>query len=747
VLVVPDARAAHRQELTQRMSVDDRRRLTRRHRVRTLLTCYSFGHLVRVVPQALLLAVAEAVFALVTGHLAEARAILGAWTSNLASFRSIRARRKALKPMRKVRDRDVRRLQVRGSARVSAYLRGQITGGDERFQGVSGVGRSLLVRVREPGAARTLLFWIVMALVLVAGSRHLITQPIPAFGELVDFPHSSSEALAEARSDGSLAGLGGDTAPPASLAATGLLGYPLLGQMGLLRTLVVLGTVVVGLVGAWRLARATGSRRAQMAAVVASAAAPVGFNAVGEGHLSGLAAFAVTPFVLVVLARSIGAPPYAPCKPAHGVVALGLLLAGAGLISPVYLVMGPVLAIALGLGSMLAGQPRGAGRGIAVSFGGALLAALLLLPWSGGWIDGWDTFIRPRQSPIDPATAAELLRFDTGPLGAGPLGYLLLGAAALPLLVGRDWRLSWAVRGWMIAVVSWGLAFAATQGWWPEAAPPLEVLVAPAGAGLALAVAMGVAAFEVDLRDFHFGWRQGVSVLAGLALAIAVLPVLGVAVVDGRWGGPSDSLDRPLAFVDAERSDAPFRTVWIGDPEVLPLSGWTFDDAATYQVTSTGLPALRDLYPGEHGGTNAPLPDALEAAADGTTARLGADLAPYGVRYLFLPLRKDPGSDEDVVPDSPLVEALPEQLDLAELDVSSAVRVWENTAWRAGSGDVPSEAEPTTAGTVWLVLGCAAWLVALVVAVRTRGAVALAVAPAPEEPDGAPSPEPVEVDA
>jgi hypothetical protein len=209
-------------------------------------------------------------------------------------------------------------------------------------------------------------------------------------------------------------------------------------------------------------------------------------------------------------------------------------------------------------------------------------------------------------------------------------------------------------------------------------------------------------------------------VLAGAALVVATLPVLGAALLDGGWGTPSRGLSQPLAFVTQERADEAFRIVWIGDPEVLPLSGWVFDDSTTYQVTSTGLPAVRDLFPGEVGGPNAPLEDALDAAADGATARLGAELAPLGVRYVFLPVRKDPGADTDVVPDSPLVEALPEQLDLAELEVSGAVRVWENTAWRAGDGDVPSSASPTGAGTAMFVIACLGWLAALGYSIRTR---------------------------
>jgi hypothetical protein len=59
-----------------------------------------------------------------------------------------------------------------------------------------------------------------------------------------------------------------------------------------------------------------------------------------------------------------------------------------------------------------------------------------------------------------------------------------------------------------------------------------------------------------------------------------------------------------------------------------------------------------------------------------------------GVRFILLPLRLDPTSDVDIVPDSPIVGALPDQLDLAELEISGAVRVWENDAWVPMRADV-----------------------------------------------------------
>jgi GT2 family glycosyltransferase len=720
VLVAPAARVAHREALAERPPPGGRGRLARRHRVRTLLTCYSGAHLVRVVPQAVLLATVETLFALLTGHVHEAKGIVGAWTWNVRRAGELRRRRRALAALRGVPDKEIRALQVHGSARLSSYLRGALVGRDERFRGVGGVGRTMAMRLREPAAQRAVLLWIAVVIVVLLGSRHLLTRPIPAFGELVAFPESSGAALREYRSAAPLSGVGSDVPSSTLLAALGVSGLAVLGQLALLRTLIVVGSLFVGLLGSWRLAAPTRSWRVQMAALVAYLAVPVGYNAIGEGHLTGMVAYALAPYLVAVIARVAGGAPLAPTSTRHGLAALAALLTVGGLVDPLFLLLGPVVALAVAGGSVLVGQPAGSARLIGVSFGAALLGGLVLLPWSLTWGSSWEAFARPRHSPVDPAGADDILRFATGGLGAGPLGYAILVAAALPLLIGRDWRLVWAVRGWIVALVAWALALAGAQGWLPVALPPLEMILAPGAVGLALSVAMGVAAFEIDLREFHFGWRQLVSLVAGAALVAATLPVLGDVVVDGAWGAPSRSLDRTIAFIDDEWAAEPFRVVWVGDPEVLPLTGWSFDDAVTYQATSTGSPTVRDLFPADPGGTNAPLRDALDQAAEGSTVRLGAALAPLGVRYLVLPVRRSSTGTDELVPDSPLIEALPEQLDLSAVEVSSAVRVWENAAWVPGAEPVDTAVDPTTARTIWLIVGLGAWLAVTAFAIRTR---------------------------
>ena len=97
--------------------------LQRRHELLAVLKCYSRAHLLRVLPQVFLLARGEILVAELAGNRARARAVVRAWRWNFGRLAVIRAQRTALQSNRRVADKEIRLLQVRGSARLSAYAR------------------------------------------------------------------------------------------------------------------------------------------------------------------------------------------------------------------------------------------------------------------------------------------------------------------------------------------------------------------------------------------------------------------------------------------------------------------------------------------------------------------------------------------------------------------------------------------------------------------------------------------------
>jgi len=203
-----------------------------------------------VVPQVFLLAVGELLVAELAGNRARARAVVRAWRWNLAHLSMTRARRAALQPKRQIGDKEIRLLQVRGSARLSAYGRRVFQHG---FHGAHADELAAAAAVsaeayggpdvgieREPGAGSTeagrvpaqvrLGVWLAAALLVVLGSRGVLTSHLPALGQFTPFPPGRRRSP---NSSGVAPVRGGTTAPASpALAISGVVGTLLLGAWG-----------------------------------------------------------------------------------------------------------------------------------------------------------------------------------------------------------------------------------------------------------------------------------------------------------------------------------------------------------------------------------------------------------------------------------------------------------------------------------------------------------------------------------
>jgi GT2 family glycosyltransferase len=724
VVVAPAARVGHLEALGVRRPVDDRRKLQARHRLRASRIAYSGWSRVRVMPQAFVVALVEVVYSLLLGRFRQARDVAGAWVWNARRRGDVRRRRRALKAHRRVPDREVRTLQTRGMVRVSAFLRGQL--GAQQDSLLSASRRSeTAATVRSSRAGTAVIAWVVALGVLLIGSRALILDGIPAVGDFATFGDSAIDLVAEWVSGYRRSGLGAEAPNPTGLGALGILGLVTFGALGFLRQVLILGLLPLGAAGIWRLAKPIGSRRSRLVALIVFLCVPVPYNAIAAGSWASLAVWAAVPWVLSQLARASGLSPFGPTggEPGPGVrvrplvqrvVAVGVIAAVAAMLVPSAALLPVGLASVLVVGGLVVGQVAGAGRLLVVGLAGSVVAFVLQLPWSLGLVvTDWDAVVGVGSTSQAVLDVAAILRFETGPIGAAPLGYVFLLTAALALLTGRGWRLGWAVRSWAIVLTGMGLTWAAAEGWLPGAVPAPELVLAPAAAGIALASALGMASFEVDLPDYHFGWRQILSVLAGVALALGVLPVLAGAT-DGRWSLPRGDFARTLSFLDKEGEEAPFRVLWVGDAAVLPLAGWRLDAPSVtpaepegttiaYATSDDGLPSVTDRWAGgPEGPTVDRLGGVLEEAAAGGTSRLGALLAPMGVRYVVVPLAPAPAPYRDEVEPRPddLLAVLDGQLDLSTIDLPAGVVVYRNDAWGPSRAALPPGTEVPEGGAL-----------------------------------------------
>ncbi len=563
---------------------------------------------------------------------------------------------------------------------------------------------------------------------MLFGSRHLVTRFVPAVGEFVAFPGSAGDLVRGWIGGHRPVGLGADASAPTLVGVAGGLGAVLGGHLALARTLLVVGLVPVGVVGAYRLLRPTGSKPAQVAAAVAYAAVPLPYDGLATGRWSVAAAYAASPWLLGRLARSSRMAPYSPDGPVPAVprplwqhvVATGAVTGVAALLVPQAAALLLLVALGLVAGTLLAFQRGGIGRLVTVSVGAALLATLLHLPAlvdvirSRTAADAWMGLERPAGA----LTALDLLRFDTGHLGIAPLGFCLAGAAALPLLVGRDWRLGWAVRAWAVAVACWALLWAQQQGHVHLRLPDPGIVLAPAAAALAFAVALGVAAIELDVRgrSWRFGFRRMVSALGVLALAAATAPVV-VAAMDGWWDMPPGQFGGVMGTADAAVAAEPSRVLWVGDAAVLPGGqAWELDGGLSYTAVEASVPGVADLWPATGLGSSRRLGEALLLATGGQTSKLGRVLAPMGVQYVAVPRALAPASAVErtgggsggpgsaaLAPPGAvdgLIEALDGQLDLEQIAVDDALALYRNVAFapmRATGIDRPALEETSVA--------------------------------------------------
>lgn len=692
VAVAPMARARHLEALGERRP-DDRRRLQSRHRLRMVLGNYGLFYLLAILPQQLALSLVEILVSVVTGRGRNIADVVGAYLWNARHLPSLLRKRRRNRRLRQVTDLQIRRMQVRGSARATTFIRKQWSG-DRGEGGAARSRRQVFSSMRSSRVQQNAVMVALVVCVVAFGSRHLLTQRLPVVGELASLPSSGRDLLSEWLSGWRAVGLGAQASPPTGLALLGLVEVVLLGRAELVRSVLFVGLLPLGGLGMWRLLSAASDRsRAAVAGLVAYLANPLAYGAIAAGSWRGLAVYAACPWLLRRLVVTAGVAPFAPPaseprRPAwSATIGLGVVTGLATMAYPAAPLLVVGLAATLVLGGLLAGSREGALRFLAVGFGAAAIGTALHFPWLVGGLDNNDPDLSlgGRLGGEGGYSLADALHFAVGPAIRSPLTWGVFVAALLPLAIGRGWRLAWAVRAWALAAVPW-LVVALTRAEILEVRlPPPEVLLSPAAVGLALAVGMGVLAFERDLPGYGFGWRQLASVIAGAALLAAALP-LAVASFDGRWHQPRGGYDRALRFQADEADElGEFRVLWLGDPAVLPTGSWRLpaEVARGAYATTEGIPTARHVWTGPQTGTTELVPEALAAAVRGDTNRLGRLLAPMGVRYLIVPsqLAPAPFGGPTAEPDPALGDVLADQLDLVEVDLNPAMAVYRNASW------------------------------------------------------------------
>ncbi len=686
VVSVPDSRVRHRSALSTRAGIDGGR-LRARHQLRIVMVTSSRPSLCCLLALALVFSAGESVVALFGRRFGQIRNIWGAWLWNLLRIGEVRGRRKALRQLRRTRCADVRALQQSGSVRLSAAMRGRVGSGRAYAAGHE------FASVMRTGTARiSAVVCALVALFVLFGSRSLIADGIPAIGDYLPFGGPGSEMIGEWWSGWRERDMGSTSAATSAVGLLGLLSILSGGAVGLVRTLWVLMPIVVGLLGAWRMLRLTGSRRAQLGSLFVYAVIPLPWAAVASASIGGVYAYSLAPWLLTALLSAQSAWSTRSSDDTwHSAFRLGAGIGAAVGATALFDLSAALLTVPMVVGLLIAAT-------LNVDFTGTLrmfvcvlvaipVAAVLALPFVVDLITvgaTWEPLSGGRDGSASAISLSDVVSFNIGPSAPGMFIWAFGILMVIPMIIGRSWRFALAVRGWSVAIASWGLTWVAALGWLPFGMPDNGVVLAAAAAGVALTCGVAVVAFEHDLPAAGFGWRQALLPVAVVAAMVGSIPGLALAE-SGRWEMPRGDYEGALPFADPLR-DGSYRVLWIGAPENILADGRPLVADLAWVASIDGPPRLSDRLPAIDSGSAQLVRKSVLRALQGETIRLGRELGGLGIRYIVLLDRLAPAPFSD--PDDTLAipagmkDAVASQLDLRRLEgINSAVELYANTEW------------------------------------------------------------------
>lgn len=712
VIVVPAAVVRHARSMSTALADDsspqaddvraDRDIAAERMRVRTAVSLAGATQVPGLLVQLFAFTVARSMLLVVTGRVGRAMAEVRALLSLTWAVGEIVDRRRRVAPNRIVSAHEVRSLQIRGSAHVSAWLRRRsrtVTDADTEALGAV---------VAERFSRAAVVMWGTMVALLVIGSRGLWSGEVAEVGQMVRPVAGVRDLVAAYASGWWDAGFGQVAAAPTALALWAFGSAVTLGNLEVFRMFAVVSLPLVGWVGAWRLVSVIGAQPARVAGTIAYAAVPLPYAAIAAGRWGVLLAYALVPWSVHLTRSLVGHVDlwrtYLDVTGTRIVDAdrdlfvdvpasrwrrrfASLVLVVAVMIAfePGVTVLIGLMAVAAAVSTWVHGAPfLRAMRWITVSAVAMTVAALLHLPWVATFVrNGWWEAVTG--APVEGGRnlgVVGLARFGIGGFSASLVSVALYSAVVGSLLVVRGARYAWAVRGAMFVVVGLLVALLDDSAILPVHLPEPGVMLVMVALGLSICAATMGASLALDLRRGRFSWRQPLGVLVAAAFTVGVVPPV-VNAVDGRWNQPDVSLARLLDQLPAEESSGGYRTMSIGDGRVLPGAPTYFGWGISWSVVNGPSARLEDMWE----PTSTRMTDAAQVAmfgiVRGQTARAGRLLAPLGVRFIVVPV-VDGGvsrrGDEIAAPRG-LVEALSRQLDLRRRYSSPDLAIFENDAW------------------------------------------------------------------
>ena len=693
VVIVPSAVARHRENATRAMDEvvrEDSFLDGEIARVRTVASLTSIAQLPFTLMQLWLLTLARIPLLSATGRarqaLVEVRAV---WALPFA-VRDIRRRREALSEHRVVDGDEVRALQLAGSAYVTAFFR--------RRAQTAGLAQAQAAETEREATPRSAyVLWSVLIGLFLLGSRSMLTNGVVAVGQMAPVTASARELIASYASGWWSAGFGQVSALPTGIALLAAGSVSMLGRTGLFHTLAIVLLPVIGWTGMWRFASVLGTRSSRIASVACYAAVPLPYAAISSGRWGALLLYATLPWMIHLSRMLVGHADLddrRDIEPMVHVIAsrwrkwfasLALLTAVVFAFEPAIVVVLPIVAVVFAAVSAVQGiSPKWSARWIVIVAGTVVASVVLNLPWAGSYVrSGWWEALTG--APVEGGRNIGLFglaQFNIGSFTLSMVTLLLYVVVIGAILLVRGVRAGWVMRGASLSVVGLGLAILDDSSLSPVHLPEPAILLVLVAFGMAVcAGAMGTA-LVVDLRRARFGWRQPLSGLVALAFVVGLSP-MAINSIDGRWNQPSLALPQLLSQLPDSQSGGDYRTLFIGDPRVLPAAPLNFGWGISYSIVNGSAPTLEEMWETPPTRVRDNAVAAMYGIVRGQTSRAGRLLAPLSVRFIVVPIIDGGQSTRGSPIAAPrgLVDSLSRQLDLRRRYASPDLVIFENTSW------------------------------------------------------------------
>ncbi|MCL5053277.1 glycosyltransferase family 2 protein [Ferrimicrobium acidiphilum] len=543
--------------------------------------------------------------------------------------------------------------------------------------------------------------WVSIALSIVL-ARSVLFAPTPLKGSFTLYS-SPVQLLGAYFSGHGASHLLGVAILPTSDLIIGLLGFVLIGHTALGVWLLVFSSLIIGPIGAYRVARRRLPDGYARASGILYALSPIVAIALVRGSIYAIFGYAIAPLLLAATIDAIAAQRKSRRVMRRSNLRVAALFALAVALAPQLAIVWLLAAVVQVLVYLVTVGPERARRLFVVVCYASVVGFLTNLPWIGGLIvvhPGVDYlftgFVNPTSSAISSAFGASVV---------GGLSSWLLAAMVLTLVVvvlgfgeGRDSSLLVAT----IATVSYTVfAVMAGRGFLGGSpiAPVYPTIMATLIASVALPGAMRLMLRR--LRSFGLGIHHVTAGLVTLALVVAALGSALGAI--GGQPGPASTTRDTLPLVEGLVRH-PQSVLWVElgtGPRIVTGEKLTngvyvgLTEGVAPTVLTAGAPAVTR-------GQGA-LDHLVALALAGRTVRLGDELAAVGVGEVVVV-----GAPRTVAADA-FTTAFGRQLDMAQIFSQGGISVYRLTARPASLARAATPFDP------WLTVGIVIQLVMMLI--------------------------------